>query len=138
MDEENDYYAIETNSLKEISSIALCDGIWCVGMSQKYGLMFFSDYYYLDQLKEVAKVLGAREMWVCDDNQIWRDDFYIYNNSLSEWLDYLRHKGIEPIKEFPSKEELSSYEEGWKSHYPYTTVYHVANIVGGDKLPPIL
>ena len=126
MDEENDYYAIETDSLEEISSIALCDGIWSVGMSQKYELMFFSDYHYLDQLKEVAEVLGAKEMWICDDNQLWRCDFYIYDKSLSEWMDYLRQKGMESIKEFPCKEELSSYEQGWASHNHYDVVYHVA------------
>ncbi len=106
IDEENDRYTIETDSLQEISQISLCNGAWCVELSQKYDLLFYSDLYYLNMLKEIAITLGAKEMWVCDDLQIWRGNFWIYNQTLSNWLEYLKSKGMDSIKEFPTPKEL--------------------------------
>ena len=125
IDEENDRYTIETDSLQEISGISLCNGAWCVELSQKYGLLFFSDLYYLNMLKEIAITLEAKEMWVCDDLQIWRGDFWIYNQCLTKWMEYLRGKGIENIQEFPATKELSDCEDNGTSHFPYDAVYHV-------------
>lgn len=128
MDNENDIYEIETDSLEDISRISLCDGIWCVELSQKYDILFFSDLYYFEMIKELAVTLGAREMWICDDMQIWRGNFCIYNRCLSEWLEYLKSNGIEYMEEFPIREKLLEYEHDGVSKYPYNVVYHVGLI----------
>lgn len=124
IDEEDDYCGVEIDSLYEIFSISLCDGIWCIELSQKYGMLFYSDLYYLNMLKEIASFLGAKEMWVCDDLQIWRGDFEIYNQSLTKWMDYLRGKGIDKIKEFPFPTELPDHKN-YSIRFPYDEIYHV-------------
>lgn len=125
VDEEDNYCGIDIDSLNEISSLILCDGMWCVELSQKYELLFFSDLYYLNMLKEVASCLGAKEMWVCNDLQIWRGNGEIYNQSLTMWMEYLRGKGIDNIKEFPTPKELSQYEYNGSTRFPYEEVYHI-------------
>ena len=126
IDDEDDYYSIETNSLGEINTISLCDGIWCVSISQKYEFLFFSDLYYLNVLKEIAKTLGAKEMWVCNDLQTWRGRFIIYNRSLSDWFSYLKKEGIDYNNDFPSSSELPSYNQGCLSKYNKVPVFHVS------------
>ena len=125
IDEEDDYCGVEIDSLFEIFSISLCDGIWCVELSQKYGMLFYSDLHYLNMLKEIALFFGAKEMWVCDDLQIWRGDFCIYNKNLIQWMDYLRGKGIVNINEFPTPKELMCYEHNGSTRFPYDEVYHI-------------
>lgn len=126
IDEEEDYYSIETDSIGEINTISLCNGIWYVSLSQKYELLFFSDLYYLNMLKEIAITLGAKEMWVCNDLQTWRGNFMIYNHSLSDWLAYLKKNDIDIINDFPSSSELPSYNQGCISKYNKVPVFHVS------------
>ena len=128
IDDEDDRFSIEADSdaLKDLQWISLCGGAWCVELSQKYEMLFHSDQDYLDMLKGIASVLGAKEMWICDDIQIWRGNFWIYNQNFSAWINYLEKQGFDMNKEYPSVGVLETYDNNRRVCLSNIPVYHVS------------